>query len=176
MTFCVNSFKRFYNTVRFSRYFLCASWCVFLIFGTLTAEWLQDRFVYYFACINGWGSVSFLGLLFPVFLPIVAAAFLRYKSMFGWLYILCIIKAFFFGFCHYGIFLCFINAGCLIRLLLYFSDSLASVIYLYFCIENFGVVNKKTVSEAIICSSLILIVLCVDILYIAPFINTLILL
>ncbi len=157
----------------FHQYLLCVVWCISLIFGASCADRMSEAFSYFFKHSKGVGEVSFLSLLLSVILPFLLSAFFVYRSKSNLLYIVCGLKAFSFGFCHFGTLLAFYSAGWLVRLLLFFSDSLAAVVLFCFWIRNINAKCSNFLSETCLYLLILIVILCVDILYISPFLNTL---
>lgn len=152
---------------------LCLTWCIGLLTGIFFVEEISyNLFPLMRSAVSS--RMSIVGLFLALIIPFLLSAFCIHFFHPLLTLIICFFKAYLFSVCAYGIVLSFANAGWLLRFLLLFSDSYANVFLLRFWIKN--IAGKSSVFKADLFyyfSSSILIV-CVDCLIIAPFINSLI--
>lgn len=105
-------------------------------------------------CCADMGTVSIVNLLFSCLFPFLIAALAAYLSEPWLLLIVCLLKAFSFSFCAFGISLAYGSAGWLVRILLLFSDLILLPFFYFYCF----VLLKKGFAESKFVTVIMLII------------------
>lgn len=95
--------------------------------------------------------VSFVGLLFVLYIPLLLAAFAVYYKQQQWLLPICFLKAFLFASCGSALFTVYHSATWLVRLLLQFSDFSFMPFLYWFCMKNMAGRNGNLLSDFLVC-------------------------
>lgn len=164
------------NTFTFSNiymtFFLSICWILGLLIGLFLAICLPDESRYLVHTLV-YSRVSTVGLLINLFLPIILSAIV-WKLKFPALFLLfAFIKAISYGFCFYVITYIYHEAGWFLRWLFLFSDTVLSVLLLWFWFRNINAINKQGRKDVCICSILVLLISLLDIYYVSPFLQRL---
>lgn len=148
-------------------------WVLGLLLGTLYG-YCADRSYVLFMRIATTSSMSILGLLFVLYIPLLFSVFAVYFKRPQWLVPICFAKAFLFASCGCALFIVFGSAAWLVRLLLQFSD-LCSIPFLYwFCMRNITGRNSNTQSDFLVCCAAAAIIGIFDFGVISPYLVKLI--
>lgn len=127
-----NRLHHFSRWLHKEHHLLSLCWLLGVLLGFLAA--LQaDSCLAALMCRTATGTVSIVGLLFGCFFPFLIAAVAAYLSEPWLLLIVCLLKAFSFSFCAFGISLAYGSAGWLVRILLLFSDLLLLPVLYFYC-------------------------------------------
>jgi len=115
-----------------------------------------------------YGTVSPIRLLLTCIIPFAVLLVAVFLSEYWLIPLICLYKAFTFGFCGYGIGLMFGQASWLVRVLFMFSDCMTIPVLLFFCltVRNF---SQKSFYRLLIGIAIFAIAIAVlEYVYIAP--------
>ena len=143
-------------------------WLAGLILGTYFAA-VSGNYYFLLMHVAPTCPVSIVGLTATVLLPFLFTAYAVYKDRPWMLYGICFLKVFTFGFCGFGITAAYGSAGWLVRFLFQFSDICSVPILCWFALRNLNGRNANLKREFWICLGLNLIICCLDLCYISPF-------
>ena len=165
---CVNRLCLFSQWLRVEHRLLSACWLLGVLLGFSAALQAGEN-VAVLMCRISFGSVSIVDLLLSCLFPFLIAAIAAYLSEPWLLLIVCLLKAFLFSFCAFGISLAYGSAGWLVRILLLFSDLILLPILYFYCYfllkKGFG---RAKVLSYIVCAA-VLVVGFVNKYFIVPF-------
>lgn len=117
-------------------------------------------------CYN---RVSIVGLAAVLFLPLVITAIAAYFSAPALIYIFCSFKALCVGCCLYGVVLVFGYSAWLIRLLLFFSDSIIAVLILWLWYRYLYLVRDTVWRDLTICAAVAGAIGIIDYFLVSPY-------
>ena len=146
---------------------LALSWSVGFLFGWFAA---MIWFNYFMKSISGllFGSSGTFVFYLPTFLVFSISALAVYFSFPKLLLFICAMKAFWFGFCGFGICFVYLQCSWLVRLLLMFNDICSlPVLYLYW-IRSLCSSKGLSFGTHICFSALLICIGAVDFVIIAP--------
>ena len=113
--------------------------------------------------------VTIVGLAATVLLPFLFTAFAVYKNRHWMLFVICFTKAFIFAHSGFGIHAAYGSAGWLIRPLFQFSDLLTVPVLCWYSLQNLTKTASWRKREFWICLGIDILVCCLDLWYISPF-------
>lgn len=143
-------------------------WILGLIMGTIFAATAGNQY-FLLMRMAPQSHVSIVGLSVTVLLPFLLAAYAVYKDRPWMLYVICFIKVFTFAFCGFGATAAYGSAGWLVRLLLQFSDICTVPILCWFSLRHLTGREAGWKRDVGIGLGVEMIVCCLDLWYISPF-------
>ena len=158
---------------RTPRNLLAISWIGGLILGAVIVT-SADTLLFPTMRTAIFGCMSISGLLVSVLLPLLFTAFAVYYSQIWLIFLIAFLKAFLFSFVGTGILVSFHGAAWLIRDLFLFRQTLTIPFlwYLWMCLLSDN--RRKALGGAILTGIGILLIGCVDYVFIEPFLMALI--
>ena len=154
-----------------SQWLLFVFWISGLVLGTCFATAASKHYLLMMRMAPQ-SHVTIVGLAVTVLLPFLSSAFAVYKDRLWLVYPICFAKVFAFASCGYGITAAFGSAGWLVRLLLQFSDILTMPILCWFVLRHISGRKMVLKRDFGICLGLEVIICCLDLWYISPFLST----
>ncbi|MBE6959260.1 MAG: hypothetical protein E7448_00855 [Ruminococcaceae bacterium] len=143
-------------------------WLVGLVLGTVFAAGSGNQYFLMMHTATG-HRVTIVGLTATVLLPFLLTAFAVYKNRRWLLYSICFAKAFAFAYCGLGIAAAYGSASWLVRPLFQFSDIVTVPILVWFALRNLNGMNTRRRQDFGICLGFDIVVCCLDLWYISPF-------
>ncbi len=116
-----------------------------------------------------YSRVSIAGLAAVLVFPLTISAVAVYLNVPVFLFPICFLKAFSFGYCLYSISVAFGDAGWLVRVLLLFSDSCMMVPLLWFWCRHQGRKRKSIKRDLTVCTSFAALIGVTDYYLISPY-------
>lgn len=147
---------------------LCGTWASGLVCGFCFSFHFSETF--YSVMLSAVDSrLSIVGLFFLLTFPfLISAVLLRYTSPLA-LFPFVFIKAFSFGLCLCATAIAFGDAAWLVRLLLFFSDSVVTVFLLWFWLRNICGNRGALNADLLLCIVTSVLVGCIDFCFVSPF-------
>ncbi len=163
-------FTQFFYFLKRNIKLLCFSliWLLGLSLGAYVASqtttihnsWMQS--LYY-------SRLSIIGFLAMLIFPFLLSAILFRMSFWKMVLLLFFVKAFAFSWLASSIILYFDGAGWLLRWLLLFSESIASVLLVWFWTRNRQGRSNRRQNDLLLCLVIALVIGCIDSSVVSPF-------
>lgn len=116
-----------------------------------------------------YSHLSVIGFLAMLTFPFILSAILLRISLRGFVIPLLFLKAFSYSWCACFLRICFANAGWLLHLLLFFSNTVLSSLLLWFCLRNWEGKNRNGQYDLLLCLVFILVIGYIDSSVVSPF-------
>lgn len=157
---------------RFCKHLLALCWCLGLLLGILAASASDDLVSMMRRSLSC--PVSIPGLLAATVLPFLLSAYAVSLSE-PWLLLpICMVKAFGFGFCAFGVSLAFGSAGWLVRLLFLFSDVCVIPVLFFYWLRHIRGDAARSYRDLVCCLIAAVAIGAMDLYFVSPFLVKLI--
>ncbi len=113
--------------------------------------------------------LSVVGFLASLIFPFLLSAIFFRMSLFGLAIPLIFGKAFSYSWCVCVLRICFADAGWLLSNLLVFSDSIVTVLLLWYCFRRLSQNDNRRQVDLLLCVVITLVIGCIDCCVISPF-------
>lgn len=144
------------------------AWLAGLVAGVLTAT--QSTTIHNsLTQLLSYSRLSVIGFLASLSLPFLLSAIFFKMSLFCLVIPLIVWKAFSYGWCVCAILISFADAGWLLSRLFLFSDSIVTVLLLWFWVRCLDMKNNRRQVDLLLCLVITLAIGCIDCCVISPF-------
>ena len=147
--------------------FLAFSWIISMTTGMLMAS--RDTSLFLLMCAAPKGSVTLAGLSIVLLLPLIILVCAILYNKFTVVYLLIATKAFIAGYLLYGLLICYGSAGWLVHALMFYSDSMMTIVLLWLSITHINGRRKSLTVHVITAFIAAAIIGITDYLIVSPF-------